>query len=181
MDYRLYLVIAPAGYGKTTLLVDWARQTPMRVCWYQLATMDQNSHQFYAHFIAALQSQFASFGSDSMAALNSLIAGQGSTVQFLTTIVNDLYDHVPEEFALILDDYQLVDKEEEITYFVSQFVQHAPNTWHVMLSSRTLTSLPDLDLLVARGHVRDWGTKNLPSRPTKFRLSPYNNSNTIWI
>ena len=169
IDCRLYLVIAPAGYGKTTLLADWARQASMRVCWYQVATMDQNSHQFYAHFVATLRSQFASFGSDSTAALNSLVAGQGSTVQFLTTVVNDLYDHVEEEFALVIDDYHLVDKEEEIIHFVSQFVQYAPDTCHVVLSSRTLTSLPDLDLLVARGHVRGLGHEELAFTPDEIQ------------
>jgi hypothetical protein len=39
---RLVLVVAEAGYGKTTLLADWARTAPTRVAWFRMDEDDAN-------------------------------------------------------------------------------------------------------------------------------------------
>jgi len=54
---RLTLVSAPAGFGKTTLLVDWlaTRRTSGRsVAWVSLDQTDNEAAAFWAHLIAAL-------------------------------------------------------------------------------------------------------------------------------
>ena len=170
LDYRLYLVIAPAGYGKSALLTDWANKAPIPVCWYSLMAMDQDSHRFYAHFIASLRQTFPSFGAESMAMLAGLTNTQSSVEQLVIAIVNELSDHVSEDFVLVLDDYHLVDGEEEINFFVSQFVQHATSACHVILSSRTLLGLPDLDLLVARDDVGGLGYEDLAFTPAEIQV-----------
>src|SRR5262245_55940801 len=35
-SHRVVLLVAEAGYGKTTLLADWTRRTARRVLWYRL-------------------------------------------------------------------------------------------------------------------------------------------------
>jgi len=54
---RLTLVSAPAGFGKTTLLVDWlaTRKTAGRsVAWVSLDQSDNEAAAFWAHLVAAL-------------------------------------------------------------------------------------------------------------------------------
>ena len=36
IDRKVILVSAPAGYGKTTMLVDFTHETDLPVCWYRL-------------------------------------------------------------------------------------------------------------------------------------------------
>ncbi len=170
LDYQLYLIIAPAGYGKSTLLTDWASRSSVPTCWYSLMTMDQDSHRFYAHFLASLRKTFPSFGDESMAMLEGLTYKLSSVEQFVITIANELSDHVREDFVFVLDDYHLVDEEEEINYFVSQFVQHASSACHLVLSSRTLLGLPELDLMVARGYVNGLGYEDLAFRPEEIEI-----------
>ena len=153
VEYRLVLTIAPAGYGKTFALVDLAGHVEMAVCWYSLSAVDQDPHRFFAHFIASIAQQFPQFGAESDAALRDFSGGQRDVDRLVTTVVNDLYAHTTRHFLLVIDDYHLVDDVETIGSFVSQFVQSVDDNCHVILSSRTLLSLPDLPLLVARGYV----------------------------
>ncbi|MEZ4613550.1 MAG: hypothetical protein R2838_25475 [Caldilineaceae bacterium] len=169
LSYRLFLVIAPAGYGKTTLLTDWARARGIQVGWYSLTEMDLSASRFYHHFVAALQALFPTFGLESMAMAADLNRGEGSVAQFAATVVNELADHVRDDFVFVLDDYHLVDQDEEINLFVSYFVQHTPSACHVVLSSRTLLSLPDLDLMVARSQVSGLDYEELAFRPDEIQ------------
>jgi LuxR family transcriptional regulator, maltose regulon positive regulatory protein len=153
IDYKLIILVAPAGYGKTILLVDFAHNTELPVCWYALDPLDQDAHRFFVHFITTIATRFPDFGRSSLTALQSMSAGQGSLEQLVTTIVNDLYDHVQEHFVVVIDDYHLVDQNGMIGDFISRFVQQVDENCHLVLASRKLLSIPNMALLIARGYV----------------------------
>ena len=50
----LMLVCAPAGYGKTALLADWARRGQQPVAWLSLDVGDNDPARFWRHGVAAL-------------------------------------------------------------------------------------------------------------------------------
>ena len=50
----LVLACAPAGYGKTALLADWARRGTRAVAWLSLDTADNDPARFWRYMIAAL-------------------------------------------------------------------------------------------------------------------------------
>ena len=66
IDRQLYLVVAPAGYGKTTLLVDFAADSEMPVCWYSLAPSDAEPAQFLNYLVASIQARFPRFGRETL-------------------------------------------------------------------------------------------------------------------
>ena len=169
LDHQLVLVIAPAGYGKTTALIDFVETLDIPACWYALSAADRNLHRFAAHFIAAIAQQFPGFGKDSDAALQNFEAGRIPFEQFVTLLVNELYAHVHQRFVLVIDDYHLVDDSEPIGAFVSHFLQDAGDYCHVILASRTLLTLPDLALLVARGAVDGLDFQELAFRPDELK------------
>ena len=179
LDHQLILVIAPAGYGKTTALIDFVNTLDMPACWYALSAADRNLHRFAAHFIAAIAQQFPNFGEDANAALQNLEAGHISLEQFVTLLVNELYAQVSQRFVLDIDDYHLVDDCEPIGCFVSQFLQDAGDYCHIILASRTLLTLPDLALLVARGAVDGLDFQELAFRPDELQALARQNYNQI--
>jgi LuxR family maltose regulon positive regulatory protein len=179
LDHQLVLVIAPAGYGKTTALIDFVNTLDIPSCWYALSAADRNLHRFAAHFIAAIAQQFPDFGVDSIAALQNLEAGRISPEEFVTLIVNELYAQVHQRFVLVIDDYHLVDDCEPIGHFVSQFLQDAGDYCHVILASRTLLTLPNLALLVARGAVDGLDFQELAFRPEELQALIAQNYNQI--
>ena len=50
----LVLVCAPAGYGKTVLLADWARRGQHPAAWLSLDVADNDPARFWRHVVAAL-------------------------------------------------------------------------------------------------------------------------------
>jgi LuxR family maltose regulon positive regulatory protein len=153
LDYKLIIIAAPAGYGKTSLLVDLAYQTELPVCWYALDSLDRDPRRFITHFIASIGHRFPAFGQRSAAALEATSQTSLNLDQMATTIVNEAYEHIREHFVLVLDDYHFVDDSEEIDYFVNQFIQQVDENCHLVTASRTLITLPDLPLMVARAQV----------------------------
>lgn len=164
LEYRLTLIAAPAGYGKTTLLVDLAHQVEYPVAWLALDPLDQDFHRFLLYFIAAINNQFPDFGMASASLITSLGKSEKFTQQILQTIVNDIYENIHEHFALVLDDYHLVDQNQEINNFINQFAREMDENSHLVIASRSLLSLPDLPLLVGRSQVKGVSFEELAFR-----------------
>jgi LuxR family maltose regulon positive regulatory protein len=169
LDEKLLLVIAPAGYGKTSLLVDFAHQVDSPVCWYAVDELDQTPERFFTYFIAAIHHQFPTFGEASRAALRAMNPFTPDVNQLVSVIVNDAYEHIQEHFLIILDDYHLVSNITEIQAFLNRFINESAENCHLVLSSRTLLSLPDLPLLVARSQVGGIGFEELAFRADEIQ------------
>ncbi|MCC9078399.1 tetratricopeptide repeat protein [Litorilinea aerophila] len=170
LDYKLVLVIAPAGYGKTASLIDLIQHIDMPACWYALSEVDQDPYRFLAHFIASIQHRFPSFGARSNAALQMVSTGRSNLEQLLTTMVNELYEQVDEHFVFVIDDYHLLNDHPDISAFISDFVQYSPETCHLILASRKLLTIPNLALLVARGYVGGLDFEDLAFQPDELQF-----------
>jgi ATP/maltotriose-dependent transcriptional regulator MalT len=142
LEKKLLLITAPAGYGKTTLLIDMAHSTEMPVCWLALDVLDRDPQRFISYLIAALALRFPRFGKQSAAALKRLTSFDQDSEQLLATLINEVYDQVDEHFALVIDDFQFVDSVREIAGFVSRFIHLCADHCHVILSSRRLPTCP---------------------------------------
>jgi ATP/maltotriose-dependent transcriptional regulator MalT len=169
LDLKLIIVAAPAGYGKTSLLIDFVHHTAWPICWLSLDPLDQDPFRFISHFIAAIQSRFPDFGQNSMSVLNSTPQDKLDLPDLVTTLVNDIYDNIPEHFIFILDDYQLVEESEPVNMFVNRFLQDVDENCHLLVSSRRLLSLADLPLLVARSQVGGISFEEISFSPSEIQ------------
>ena len=104
LEFRLILVQAPAGYGKTSLLIDFAHSADMPACWYSLDTSDRDPYLFIAHLVASIAQAFPAFGRDSEAVLNAS-STRLDIEQIVRVIVNEAYKCIEDHFLIILDDY----------------------------------------------------------------------------
>jgi LuxR family maltose regulon positive regulatory protein len=90
---KLTLILAPAGYGKTTAALAWAESTRNTdVVWVALYPQDDNPLQFLALMIAAFQGRNPACGS----ALLPTLAGQTSASfnpeRAFALLINDILD-----------------------------------------------------------------------------------------
>ncbi len=169
VEQRLVIVAAPAGYGKTSLLIDYAHQSAMPVCWLSLDVLDGEVQRFAAYFIASIQTGFPEFGKTCVPALNSTPQERLNLDTLVSLIVNDLYDTIGEHFVLIIDDYHLVENNREINYFINRFLLLMDENCHLIISSRRLLPLADMPLLVARSQVGGLGFEDLAFQHEEIR------------
>lgn len=169
LDLKLLILAAPAGYGKTSLLVDFSHHTQVPVCWYALDSLDSDPKRFIAHFISALRGKFPAFGQMSQAALADLSQDKMNLDPIISTIVNDAYENITEHFIFVLDDYHLVRDSKPIEIFINRIIQECAENCHFIIASRTLLTLPDLSLLVARSQVDGLSFEELAFLPEEIK------------
>ena len=142
----LMLVCAPAGYGKTVLLADWARRGPQPTAWLSLDVGDNDPARFWRHAVAALDRSRPGlaervgplFGPPAPASYEGLV----------TALINELAaGSDANQTLLVLDDYHLIDSEAVHTS-LGFLLEHRPPGLHLVLASR---SDPPLALARLRG------------------------------
>ena len=153
LDRKLLFVIAPAGYGKTSLLVDLSSQIDMPVCWLSLDGIDQDPQRFLRYLVASLSERFPEFGRDSLSVLGSMTSLVTDQEQILVTLTNEISRRIQDHFLLVLDDFHLVDRERSIRQLLDRFLQLSGENVHLVISSRTLPDLAVAPLMIARNEA----------------------------
>lgn len=169
LEKRVLLVVAPAGYGKTSLLVDLTQQSKMPVCWLSLDSLDEEPQRFLRYLIAAIAEKYPKFGRDSLAALESMSSFEEDEERLLVTLTNEINAQIDEHFLLILDDYHLVGNIPFISQMMGRFLQLMGENVHLLLASRTLPDLPNSPLLIARNQVGGLTFKELSFVPEEIQ------------
>jgi LuxR family maltose regulon positive regulatory protein len=133
---KLTLISAPAGFGKTTLLVEWLKEREdgdQSVAWVSLDEGDNDPVRFLSYLVAALRRTLGEgFGEGVLAVLRS--PGPPHMEAVLGAFVNELVD-LPGEIAVVLDDYHVIDSES-VHLIVTFVLEHLPPNVHLVISSR---------------------------------------------
>lgn len=89
LDARLGIIVAPAGAGKTTLMAQWAAQTPFDVVWYRADSPDRSEDAVVNRFGGALGP--ISAGHPPARDLQSLLAAIARHHSPLVLVIDDLH------------------------------------------------------------------------------------------
>ncbi|MBA2286329.1 MAG: hypothetical protein H0W02_12675 [Ktedonobacteraceae bacterium] len=167
--HALTLVLAPAGFGKTTLLSQWcamlrgaqtshsmqsgaahtlaAPHSPaVSVAWLSLDKGDNDPTTFWHYFIAALETLQADIWDE---ALELLFSAQPPSIHMILTIIINTMSRLPHIHVLVLDDYHLI-KTPAIHDALSFFLKHMPASLHLVIASRVDPPLPLIQLRAQR-------------------------------
>jgi LuxR family maltose regulon positive regulatory protein len=148
---KLTLVAAPPGFGKSTLLAEWASAPETSpVAWLSLDESDNDPVRFFTYVAAALQRIEPDLGTRAMAALRT--PGADLLGLVLPQFLNELAD-LDREVVLVIEDYHVVTNPE-VHRAVAYLVERSPATLRLVLSTRQDPPLP-LGRLRARGELAE--------------------------
>jgi LuxR family maltose regulon positive regulatory protein len=168
LTWRLTLIAAPAGFGKTTLVSEWraslGRDLPL--AWLSLDDADNDLIRFLTYLVAAVTTLGAEVGDSALAALRAPQPPPATVI--LTALINDL-EALPERCALVLDDYHLITAEA-VHQALAFLLEHLPARLRLVLLSRADPPLP-LARLRAQGEpteIRAADLRFTPAEATAF-------------
>jgi LuxR family maltose regulon positive regulatory protein len=148
----LTVVCTPAGFGKTTLLGDWARRSRAPVAWLSLDAGDNDPARFWRYVAGALER----VRPGTCAPLAALLRGpqRPPLEAVVTAVVNELVT-VPgrDAISLVLDDYHLIEAAA-VQGSVGLLLERLPPGLRLVLASRADPPLP-LARLRARGQLAE--------------------------
>ena len=137
---RLCLVVAPAGWGKTTLLTEWARRTgdQKSPAWVTLDETDDEPHRFWTYVLTALEKAAPDLTGDALAALR--VPSVDPLEVALPALLNDL-SRSNARHTLILDDYHLLT-DARIHEAVEYLLSYLPPSLRLVIAARFDPPLP---------------------------------------
>lgn len=148
MERRVLLITAPAGYGKSTLLTQWAA-TPEAgpVAWVRLDAGDNDPTRLWAHVVVALVG---------VGCPVDVGVGAGNSDAFLTVVLPRIAEALaayPGPLTVVLDDLQTV-RSRECRHQLDEMIARLPDQVHLVVISRADPPLR-LGRLRAAGEVAE--------------------------
>lgn len=141
---KIILVSAPAGFGKTTLLVDWLNQVAPPAAWLALDEDDNDFARFITYLAAAVQELDPTLDNT---AVDLLQAPQPTLKNAALTALLNQIESIQAESILVLDDFHFISCPE-IHQAVDYLLNYLPANLHLVISSR---ADPPLQLSRLRG------------------------------
>lgn len=138
--HSLTLVSAPAGFGKSTLIYEWASSTEAPTGWINIGEEDNTPASFLRYLTEAMHE------------LTDIIRSpepDGTPTDLLGALINDL-DQLAVPHSVVLDDYHLITNFD--THDLLAFIlENPPAGLHIVIGTR---EDPPLPLARMRAHAR---------------------------
>jgi ATP/maltotriose-dependent transcriptional regulator MalT/DNA-binding SARP family transcriptional activator len=149
-------VVAPAGYGKTTMLAAWGNElarTGADVCWLTLDANDREPAVLLSYLIYALQrpADFTGIGERARRILHSAADLHQDWPLVTGALCSDLQASLSSPTFLLLDDFHMIADSPLAVEILSFVLRAAPPALHVAIASRRAPTIAPLPRLRAQG------------------------------
>ena len=120
------IVAAPAGYGKTMLVAEWAQNQSRPTIWCAVDPQD-SPQMFFAHIVQAVRNVLPGFAAEFE---SERFLSPDSYIKYMTREASE----VKEDFNFVIDNGPA--DAEEISPFAQTLVDSLPNNVHVVIVRR---------------------------------------------
>jgi len=134
---RLILVSAPAGYGKTTLLSQWARASHIPVAWLTLNEADNDLDRFFRYLLNAWETVLPGIRESP---LGLILGGMSPDKEAVLAAFINGANAIPDHMAFVLDDAHLIE-DPAIHSALGFLIDNLPSTIHFVLACRDVPPL----------------------------------------
>ncbi|MGH7451790.1 MAG: BTAD domain-containing putative transcriptional regulator, partial [bacterium] len=173
LDYRLTLVQAGTGYGKSTALAALVEsESPLHYVWYSVSEADADPQHFLSYLIEAFRLRLPELSDAPLALLHEVSAegDPGAWSQVVDALVNALVEALHEPLLLIVDDYHFAASSPEVNALGERFITYLPPNLHVLVSTRYPLHGQALTAWRAKGEVLDLTRDDFVFQPVEIAL-----------
>jgi LuxR family maltose regulon positive regulatory protein len=144
------LVSAPGGYGKSTLLAQFAAdasngngQGPAArtVVWLAVDNEDNDSHRLFASLLRAVEQLELAWEMDPRALLTNAAGSASQQRAALAALVNALCTSTARRIVIVFDDFHRIDSAAT-TQLIESFIDRLPDHVSLLIGTRVEPSLP---------------------------------------
>ncbi|MFN8472290.1 MAG: LuxR C-terminal-related transcriptional regulator [Anaerolineae bacterium] len=160
LDWRVTLVSAPTGYGKSTLVAQALTEIGVPCAWLTVDEYDDDLRRFLDYLIAAIQTQFPDACPQTRRLLNAVLA---PPVGILAASLLNEIQSITTPFLLVIDDLHYLT-DPMIGQLFGIVLRSLPTSLHLVAISQTDPPWP-LARLAARGQLLEIRADDL-----RFRL-----------
>jgi LuxR family transcriptional regulator, maltose regulon positive regulatory protein len=166
--HRLLLLIAPAGFGKTSLLSSWIHwraaaatsELPEKFAWLRLDERDNDPTRFWTYIVAALDPFCPGAGDHALAMVRSPQPPPPEV--YLVALLEELAA-LEQPLILVLDDYHEI-RADAVQASLAFFLEHIPPALHLLIAGRGEPPL-SLARLRVRGQLAEIRAAELSFTP----------------
>ena len=137
IHFNLTLISAPAGFGKTTLISQWAHRnvSALPIAWLSLDKSDDDPVRFWLYFTGALRDPLEIDTEEIETLVKSPdAAAEPDMESFITVLVNTLLQR-HDDFVIVLDDYHCIESPS-IHRSLIFLLEHLPPKAHIVIATR---------------------------------------------
>ena len=138
LHYKLLLLSAPAGYGKTALLSQWARTSQSSVAWLSIGKEDNEFECFFRYLLMAWE-RLQPIVLESP--LGLLLRGKAPERKTVLSAFINAASELSAPLVFVLDDYHLIENQA-IHNALTFLIDHLPPMLHFVIASRGEPPLP---------------------------------------
>ncbi len=162
---KLNLICATAGYGKSSLVIDFVHDTDYPVAWCRLIEADSDLAQLANSLATALQVAFP----DMPSTLPQVAAQRGITPDELAAAwVHEIESSTTDYFILVLDDFHLIQDSLPIMRFFDVLLASLPEQAHLLIAGRVIPPL-HFTTLAARQEIAGLSEEHLRFTPDEVQ------------
>ncbi|GCE18725.1 hypothetical protein KDK_25250 [Dictyobacter kobayashii] len=148
LEVPLTLVAAPAGFGKSTLVSSWLKQSNSATAWVSLEKSDDEPMYFWTYIFTACNMLYSGSAEVALSLLHALPPPKIESI--LAVLINSLVT-LPHEVIIVLDDYHSIENNS-IHQGMSFLIDHLPEQVHLLIATRADPMLP-IARLRSRGQL----------------------------
>jgi len=159
--YRLTVVQASTGYGKSTALASALREAPLDLFWYSITETDWEAVLFLLHLVYAFRLRWPDFGELALKRVQEAGTLPRAHRSVINALSNEFVSRGGRKAILVLDDYHLVNASAEVNAIVDHFLDVLPPNLHLIVATRQRPMLKNLVRWRVKGELLEISQQDL--------------------
>lgn len=140
---NMILVLGPAGYGKTTSVLDFLAESGRKYAWLYISQDIDSAASFLSYFIHSLKVLKPGFGDETLELINSFVQSdlfnrdESNTIHAtVASLINEFVEHFQDDAFLVADDLHNIEEASWLGSIFDSLTENFPDNLHLIITSR---------------------------------------------